>query len=115
LRSAPGRSATVWLQRREVVALLDIERDGSETAAGALVVAPARRGKGNGTILRSIFSLAEVEGIERIYGEVEQGNVAAEGLARAAGFAPENSAVTKAGFNGWVLSRRATQDVAASP
>jgi GNAT superfamily N-acetyltransferase len=107
LAELPGRFAVAWQERGEVVALLDIERYGSGSAAIALVVSPAHRGEGIGkAILRSIFDLAGVEGVEQIYGEVEQGNVAAEGLVRAAGFVPANSAASEAAFNGWVLFRR---------
>ena len=60
LAELPGRVAVVWLQRGEIVALLDIERYGDGPAAIALVVSPAHRGEGIGTaILRSIFDLAE--------------------------------------------------------
>lgn len=104
LATQPGRFAIVCLRGDEPVALLDVERYDDATAAIAIVVSPEYRGQAIGTtILRSIFDLTELDGVDQVLGEVQQGNAGGERLLRAAGFIPHAGDARDNAFSRWVL------------
>lgn len=104
LAAASNRHAVLFMKGDDPVALLDLEREDDGTAAIACVVAPPLRRQGVGTsILRSLLTLPETEGVTAIVGEAEDGNDASERLLRSAGFVLD--ARTEQGFNRYVLRR----------
>jgi RimJ/RimL family protein N-acetyltransferase len=106
LATLPGRFVFVWLRGDEPVALLDLERYDDATAAIAIVVSPEERRRAIATrILGSIFELTELEGVDRVFGEVEQGNAGGEGLLRAAGLMPHAGEARGDAFSRWTLHR----------
>lgn len=101
-----GRWAFVIVDDQEFVALIDVEceEDDPSVAAIAVVVAPAKRGQRVGRRLFAVVSSRpELVAVDRLVGEVEAGNVAAERCVVAAGFEVEGTA-RDAGFTRYVLS-----------
>jgi GNAT superfamily N-acetyltransferase len=90
----------------EPYALLDLERYDDGTAAVAVVVSPAHRRQGiAASVLRSIFDLPEIAGVDEIFAEVEQGNTAGVRLVFAAGLVPEARGTADEGFDRFVVRR----------
>jgi ribosomal protein S18 acetylase RimI-like enzyme len=106
LAQGPERFAVVWELAAQQVALLDLEREEDGSAAIAIVVRPGHRRTGIGrAVTRSIFSLPQIDGVERILAEVEHGNEAAERLVRAAAFEAASGSATGEEFSRWELRR----------
>ena len=102
LARLPHRTTLLFTQADEPVALLDLERNGDGSASIAIVVAPNHRRRGIASaVVGSLFELDETEEVVVVVGEVEHGNLAGEGLLRAAGFVQTEG--TSEGFTRYVL------------